>query len=802
VRAEKEIDHANDRRYQSLQLASELRQSSDDLTRMVRTYVLTGNPIYQQHYQEILDIRDGVKPRPLDYQNIYWDLVLADDQRPRPLGPAVPLLDLMRQAAFTAEEFAKLAEAKRNSDALTRTEFAAMRLLESSEASLVANRETARTMLHDAAYHQAKASIMRPIAQFIEMCEQRTSSAVLATERTATLLRWAFIFCSALLVFMLWRIYRALNATLGGSVDELYGYIVRLSRGDFSPRTSSVKAGQDSVQAWLREMQTKLHDADDQRKQAEQRLAESESRLRAIIEAEPECIKIVDGSGCLRQMNAAGLAMVEADSWQDVAGRQVEELVAPEYREAFVSMHQRVIAGAAEVLEFEVLGLKGGRRWLETHAVPMCFDEEVVHLAVTRDISQRKRTEVELEKHRQNLEDLVADRTRALAAAKEAAETASVAKSAFLANMSHEIRTPLNAITGMAHLIRRSGVGAQQAERLDKIELAGQHLLEIINSILDLSKIEAGKFSLEETEISVGAIMANVASMLFDRAQAKSLKLVVDSEALSHRLLGDPTRLQQALLNYASNAIKFTESGSVTLRSRLEDDTPESLLVRFEVQDTGVGLSSDEMGRLFANFEQGDNSISRRYGGTGLGLVITRKLAELMGGEAGVVSQIGAGSTFWFTARLSKSGVATPVAAQPSLDSAEAVLRRDYSAARILLVEDEAINREVALELLNEIWASVDVAENGGEAVELAGKNAYALILMDMQMPMMDGLEATQRIRLQSAGTTVPIVAMTANAFMEDKMRCFDVGMNDFIAKPVAPDVLFATMLKWLSRPC
>lgn len=383
---------------------------------------------------------------------------------------------------------------------------------------------------------------------------------------------------------------------------------------------------------------------------------------------------------------------------------------------------------------------------------------------------------------------------------REVAEAASLAKSAFLANMSHEIRTPLNAITGMAGLIRRSGVTPQQAERLDKIDAAGEHLLDIINSVLDLSKIEAGKFELEETEINIGSIAANVAAMLSDRAQAKHLQLTVEPLPQVLHLLGDATRLQQALLNYASNAVKFTDAGSIVLRTKLESEPADRMLIRFEVQDTGIGIAPDVIDRLFSAFEQADNSTTRRYGGTGLGLAITRKLAELMDGTAGVVSTLGVGSTFWFTARLKKSTPPAETTAAILAESAESVLIRDFKGCRILLADDEPLNRELAKEFMANMEPVLDLAENGLEAVELAGKNSYDLILMDMQMPRMDGLEATRRIRLLPGGAQVPIVAMTGNAFADDKKRCFDAGMNDFLAKPFKMASLFDILLKWLNH--
>ncbi len=417
------------------------------------------------------------------------------------------------------------------------------------------------------------------------------------------------------------------------------------------------------------------------------------------------------------------------------------------------------------------------------------------------DITSRKQAQDELEQYHQHLEELVAARTVEVEAGKSAAEAANRAKSEFLANMSHEIRTPMNAIVGMAHLLRRSGVTAGQAERLDKIDAATRHLLGTISDILDLSKIEAGKFFLDSEPISIASLMGNVQSMLTERAQSKKLELKIEAGSFPANLHGDPTRLQQALLNYATNAIKFTERGVVTLRALQQEDTEAFSLVRFEVEDSGIGIAAETLPRLFGAFEQADNSTTRKYGGSGLGLAITRRLAELMGGSVGVDSTPGVGSTFWFTARLAKQEIAGSVPRQPEItDEAENLVRHKHPGRRILLVDDEPVNLAVAQFFLEDAGLLVDTANDGLEAVERARQGGYALILMDMQMPNLNGVEATRTIRTLPGHGETPVVAMTANAFAEDKARCLAAGMNDFLVKPFNPDLLFATLLKWLDR--
>ncbi len=475
--------------------------------------------------------------------------------------------------------------------------------------------------------------------------------------------------------------------------------------------------------------------------------------------------------------------------------------------------------------EFRSHGEDGSERWIYGNAIAVAEDGgTVLWNGFLTDITRQRLDALELDRHRHHLEERVQARTAELAEATRAAEAASLAKSAFLANISHELRTPLNAIIGMSYLAQSEASSSAQQERMSKVGEAAEQLLGVINNVLDVSEIEAGKIKLAHSPFFVQQVIDAVASTLKLSAAEKALqvRVEVDAQLTQRTLLGDAAHIREVLLNFAANAVKFTDTGFVRLRADVERDFGDALLLRLEVQDSGIGIAQEAQSRLFQDFEQGDSSTTRRHGGTGLGLAICRRLAALMGGEVGVQSSPGMGSRFWFRLRLEKGSARPAAPPQPRLaDAAAPITQRPeqavpdtpqargaaarellahYRGSRVLLAEDNAVNQEVAVALLGSAGLEVDVAADGKQAFEMAGAHRYALILMDIQMPVMDGLDATRAIRQAEWGREVPILAMTANAFAEERQRCLDAGMDDHVAKPVIAEQLFRTLRHWLDH--
>jgi two-component system sensor histidine kinase/response regulator len=883
------LAEANQSRYVSFLLADELRQSSDDLTRFSRTFVVNQEAIWEQRYFEVLGIRNGTRPRPKEYHRIYWDLVVASNDKPRPDGPAASLTSLMKRAGFTSAEFAKLAEAERHSNELVEIEIKAMELVKVNPNSL-----TARELVFGPEYHEYKRRIMQPLDDFFVMLENRTLQTVQDAERRRERYELSLVSLSSLLVIaLLVAMVLAYRQMLGRQLAQQHA-----------------EAGQRRAEH-LRNQLVAMSDA------LPLAMFQVEVRPDAgyayhFVGRHTEDIVHVNSEELMRDPSAL---------WRNVHPED-----AAQARQALDEESKRLRTSDKPLTtEFVVRVAHGDAfRWVQgmycgDHG---STDGMVVWNGYYQDITDRK---------------LAEDATRT---AKEVAEDAARLKSDFLANMSHEIRTPLNAIIGMSHLCQKTELTPRQKDYLRKIHQSGQHLLGVVNDILDFSKVEAGKLSIEHVGFDLAELLDNVANIIGDKASTKGLELLFDiTPDVPESLVGDPLRLGQILLNYANNAVKFTNQGEIGIVVRCLERSDTDVSLKFCVKDTGIGLTPTQINGLFQSFRQGDSSTTRKYGGTGLGLAISRRLAELMNGEVGVESEVGKGSTFWFTAKLGIGSAHPWAPVQPALlrnkrvlvidDNANArtvigamlaameldvveassgaeglqtlaqaaskrrhfdfvlldwqmpdmdgietarrivqlnlsaatrvtmltaygrdelasqaaqvgvddvltkpvsagtllkTMRRQFegaltsdspqadsansssqpstlAGARVLLAEDNEMNQQVAVDLLTELGILVDVAENGGIAVSLAQRRTYDAVLMDMQMPVMDGLSATRVLRTIDGLADLPIIAMTANVLQADRERCLDAGMNDFVGKPIEPAELAAVLRRQIRAP-
>ena len=941
VRNQRAFAASEYRRYESFKLADELRQSSDDLTRMARTYVVTGDPIYEQHFQDILAIRNGEKPRPEYYSGIYWDFVVATDKNPTSDGPAIALEQLMRQMHFTDAELHQLKVAQNRSDALVRLESIAMNAVK-GKFDDGAGRFTihkapdlalAQRLMHGKDYHAAKARIMEPINAFFQMLEDLTTQELQALQNRGRLYTQIELALTGIAVLFTIGAFMLVHRRVLTPVQALVEGTQRIEQGDYSqPVITQTSDEMGMLSQGFNRMVESLQQDTAARQQVEADLRQSEEKFRRIVEG-------LKDDYIFYSITADDVLTYISPSIETVLGYTQEEAYANNYTsyltdnpvnlEAARIYQAEIETGkASPPYEMEFYHKQGSARVFEVQDT-LVFDTEgkvATMEGIARDVTQRKQAEAELQR------------------ARAAAEAANESKSTFLATMSHEIRTPMNAIINMTVLALETEVTRRQRQYLTVVNSSAGSLLALINDILDFSKIEAGRMEFEIAPFYLRTLLEEITDAFRGQVLEKKLEFVVHvGMDVPEHLMGDTLRLRQVLINLIGNAFKFTEQGEVVLYVSLIEREPSdaadpngAVHLRFAVRDTGMGIPKHRQDQLFDAFEQADRSTSRKFGGTGLGLAISRRLVAMMGGDLQLESETDQGSEFFFTARFNvASDEVRSMRVPPGIDKLRALVIDDNASARellamlleqfgmscvladsaeaglallqrphkepghaapfdlvlldwllpgvdgleaagqirgqletadlpiilisafagieeehqaqtlginafvpkpitasslfdvimdvfqvahprrparrqrafdeqefvgrkILLAEDNEANQFVAKEILSLAGIALDIAENGRIALERVGETDYDAVLMDMQMPEMDGLEATRRIRSEFPDRRLPIIALTANAMKGDLEVCLEAGMDDYIAKPIDRQQLFHTLRKWL----
>lgn len=550
-----------------------------------------------------------------------------------------------------------------------------------------------------------------------------------------------------------------------------------------------------------------LHSRDVLRATMLSEIAAARARQTEIAEELQEFFNLVPDMVCIATID--GRILKINSRWQEIIGYSEHEILSAHFLD-FVHPEDKNATGKElerhsddkPFMQFtnRYRCKDGSYKWLEWNAITSP-DGSQLYVAA-RDFTERKAAEYKLSELNEHLESLVDQRTHELSLAVQSAESANKIKSEFLANMSHEIRTPMNSILGMAHLALNTQSPSKISNYLEKIQLSGLHLLGVIDEILDISKLIAGKVEIEKKDFELRVLMEDTNAIFDEQIKNKGLTLSLEIDAnLPRYLRGDSHRLRQVLINFISNAIKFTKKGSVSVRARKVRDCEGGELVHLEVQDTGIGMGDETQSLLFKPFQQADMSTTREYGGTGLGLSISKKLVELMKeGQVGVESAPGKGSVFWFRVCLEHADAAQ-VPELESVMNVSAPPPTGLAGARILLAEDHPLNQEVIIDILENAGADVTLARNGREVLDNLIQQRFDCILMDVQMPIMDGFETTRQIRANPVWANMPVIALTANALKEDRERCLQAGMNDFICKPFSPSTFYATVTQWICNP-
>lgn len=752
------LNNALNNRHVSFLAADELRQSSDELTRMARNYVVTGDPKFEQFYWDILAIRNGQKPRPLRYERSYWDLVLGESGFESEPGEGQSLRFQLEQLGLSSAELTKLDEAETKSNQLVELERRAFNAMKGSpqtsanlgDSTSAPDSELARRLLHDKNYHLAKAGIMRSVNEFYELMDQRLLDAVTVAERRAGL----YVLCAVITLI-------GLIVWLGLSYRIVRRKVENLVQLEQETRHIG-EEGYDSVLEI---------DSNDEIGHLSHAFIRAQTERDRYFNQSRNFLGISDFEGRFKRLNPA-CAKVSGYTLEELLSKPFTELVSHSSRAEAVAALDRLILGRPACFESQMYRKDGSSGWILWNVTANQDVGEFYFFG--QDITTRKSIETELLN------------------ARKAAEAASRAKSEFLANMSHEIRTPMNGILGTVGLLLNTPLTAAQRELASLARASGETLLTIINDILDFSKIEAGKLVISPIHFDLLQTVEEVGSMIaMQPTRKKDVNIIVRYPPdVPRYVFGDKGRIRQILMNLTNNAIKFTEKGHVLIDVETDELTDDEVSLRISVEDSGLGIASGKLDTLFDKFTQADSSTTRRYGGTGLGLAISKQLVKLMGGAIAAKSRVGVGSTFWFTLRL-------PLQKQPPLPVAPRV---DLARVRVLIVDDNSVNRLVLQEQLRGWKMRIGSSASSGEALRALrdasiADNPYQMAILDYQMPEMDGEMLGRAIKADPLLRNIQLVMLSSLGQEGDvRERLKKIGFAAYLVKPARQSDLLATL--------
>lgn len=769
----KQLENAYKMQHRSLILADELRQSSDDLTRMARTYVITGNEMFKKQFHDVLKIRNGLKKRPKNYNGIYWDFYTLEGSNPILDGEKIPLRTLMKKAGFPDEELALLYKSQQESDDLTNLEAKAMNAIrgifqdENGDFTIHGkpNFKLAREIMHSDEYHRTKIIIMKPLNEFYKAFEARTQKSVndahAIVKKMESYLNVAVLFLIILFVFsfifvILYRIIHPLEALNKG--------MLRLAKNDMDIVLPQ-KVFMDEVTEMIGAVEVFKENAID--------LISSQQQNKRLLDLAGEGIFGLDGKARFIFVNprASKLLGYEPD---ELIGKYINETIAKNILKKGSQQKERLMLISKEEQSF--LNKTGHEFPIDYVSTPIYKNKTTLEgsVVVFSDITKRKQHEDELKK------------------ATLEAQKANRSKSMFLTNMSHELRTPLNAILGFATLLKKSStISDTEKESLKTIHRSGQHLLSIINEILEFAKIEAGKVIINSVETNLYNLLEDIELMFTARCILKDLdfSLSID-EKVPKYIKCDEKRLRQIFINILGNALKFTKEGSIKVNVDFEDS---KLIV--EVVDTGIGMNKEAQEIVFKPFEQYEE-IKHKHNGTGLGLAITKELVEKMNGDISLSSEVGIGTKFLFKVLVIEL---KDYKEENSNRNKEIIsVKTNNKDLKILVADDTKVNRDLLVQFLHSYNINTFEACDGKEVLKAVEKDKFDLIFMDILMPNLDGIETIKNLRFNPIHKNIPIVAISANVFEDDKQKALDAGADYFLSKPFEEEDITQTLEKIL----